>query len=337
MKAFVIRAPGVHAMEQIAEPTPGPGEVLLRVRMIGFCGTDLSSFKGTSALVSYPRVPGHEIAATVEDPRGAPGLHAGQDVTLMPYANCGVCTACLAGRPNACRDNRTLGVQREGALTEYIAVPATKIFTAPTLSIRELCLVEPLSIGSHACSRGAVTAADTVAVFGCGGVGLGVIAIAAFRGAKVIAVDVDEQKLEVARSCGASHTIHSGNESLHDRLMEITAGNGPNVIVEAIGLPVTFRAAVDEAAPAGRVVYLGFARDPVEYDTRKFVLKELDIRGSRNALPPDFAETIRMLEARKFPVESAVGLTVPIEEAGEALASWSANPSKFRKIQVSLD
>jgi|ERR1035438_6894378 threonine dehydrogenase-like Zn-dependent dehydrogenase len=212
MKAFVIRAPGVHAMEEIPEPTPGPGEVLLRVRMIGFCGTDLSSFKGSNALVSYPRVPGHEIAATVEDPRGAPGLHVGQDVTLMPYANCGLCTACRAGRPNACRDNRTLGVQREGALTEFIAVPAAKIFTAPTLSIRELCLVEPLSIGSHACSRGGVTAADTVAVFGCGGVGLGVIAIAAFRGARVIAVDVDERKLEVARSCGAAYTIHSGHE-----------------------------------------------------------------------------------------------------------------------------
>jgi threonine dehydrogenase-like Zn-dependent dehydrogenase len=336
MKAFVIRAPGVHALEQIAEPQPGPGEVLLRVRMIGFCGTDLSSFKGTSALVSYPRVPGHEIAATVEDPRGAPGLHVGQDVTLMPYANCGECTACRAGRPNACRNNRTLGVQREGALTEYIAVPAGKIFTAPSLSIRELCLVEPLSIGSHACSRGGVTAADTVAVFGCGGVGLGVIALAAFRGATVIGVDLDDAKLEVARAAGAAHTIHSGRESLHERLLEITGGHGPSVIVEAIGLPVTFRAAVDEVAQAGRVVYLGFAKDPVAYDTRQFVLKELDIRGSRNALPPDFAETIRMLEAGRFPVESAVGLTVPMEEAGEALAAWSANPAKFRKIQVSL-
>jgi threonine dehydrogenase-like Zn-dependent dehydrogenase len=173
-------------------------------------------------------------------------------------------------------------------------------------------------------------------VFGCGGVGLGVIALAAFRGATVIGVDLDDAKLEVARAAGAAHTIHSGRESLHERLLEITGGHGPSVIVEAIGLPVTFRAAVDEVAQAGRVVYLGFAKDPVAYDTRQFVLKELDIRGSRNALPPDFAETIRMLEAGRFPVESAVGLTVPMEEAGEALAAWSANPAKFRKIQVSL-
>src|SRR5258708_3880431 len=136
MKAFVIRAPGVHALEQVAEPTPGPGDVLLRVRMIGFCGTDLSSFKGSNPLVSYPRIPGHEIAATVEDPRGS-DFRAGQDVTLSPYFNCGVCSACLAGRPNGCRENRTLGVQREGALTEFVAIPAGKLFTAPSLSIRE--------------------------------------------------------------------------------------------------------------------------------------------------------------------------------------------------------
>ncbi len=323
-------------MEDIAEPNPGPGEVLLRVRMIGFCGTDLSSFKGSNAMVSYPRVPGHEIAATVEDPRGVPEFFAGQDVTLMPYANCGECAACAAGRPNACRDNRTMGVQREGALTERIAVPAAKIFASPALSIRELCLVEPFSIGAHACSRGAVTSADAVAVFGCGGVGLGVVAMAAFRGAEVIAVDVDDEKLALARRCGASHAVNSAKESLHERLREITGGHGPNVIVEAIGLPETFRAAVEEAAPAGRVVYLGFARDPVTYDTRQFVLKELDVRGSRNALPADFAETIRMLESRKYPLESAVGLTVPIEEAGEALAAWSANPSRFRKIHVQV-
>jgi threonine dehydrogenase-like Zn-dependent dehydrogenase len=336
MKAFVISGPGVHTLAQIPEPTPGPGEVLLRVRMVGFCGTDLSSFKGSNPMVSYPRVPGHEIAATVEDPRGATGLHAGQDVTLSPYANCGQCTACRAGRPNACRDNRTLGVQREGALTEYIAVPAETIFVAPALSIRELCLVEPLSIGCHACSRGAVSPGDIVAVFGCGGVGLGAIAMAAFRGATVIGVDVDAGKLDVARACGAAYTIHSGPESLHDRLQEITGGHGPNVVIEAIGLPSTYRAAVEEVASAGRVVYLGFSKDLVEYNSRQFVMKELDIRGSRNALPPDFAETIRMLEAGKFPVDSAVGLTVPMEEAGEALAAWSAEPSRFRKIQVKL-
>ena len=340
MKAFVIRAPGVFALEQVPEPTPLAGEVLLRVQRIGFCGTDLSSVNGSNAMVSYPRIPGHEIAATVEDSRGAAGLHAGMNVTLSPYFACGVCAACRNARPNACRDNKTLGVQREGALTEFIAVPAEKIFTTPKLSIDELSLVEPLAIGAHSVARGRVTAADTVAVFGCGGVGLGSIAMAAFRGATVIGVDLDDNKLAVARSAGAAHTIHAGREtlqgSLHDRLQELTGGHGPDVIIEAIGHPTTYRDAVDEVAAAGRVVYLGFTKDPVEYDSRQFVLKEIDIMGSRNALEADFIEAIRMLETGRFPVASAVGKIVPIEETGPALEAWSKNPSSFRKIQVQV-
>ncbi len=285
-------------------------------------------------MCSYPRIPGHEIAATIEDPRGASGLQAGMDVTLSPYKNCGVCAACRASRPNACRDNQTLGVQREGALTEWIAAPAERIFTSPKLSIDELSLVEPLSIGCHAVSRGRVASGDTVAVFGCGGVGLGAIAAAAFRGATVIGIDLDDAKLAVARSAGAAHTIHSKHEPLHERLLELTNGNGPGVVIEAIGNPKTFRAAVDEVAQAGRVVYLGYSKDPVEYDSRVFVAKEVDIMGSRNAMPADFNDTIRMLEAGRFPVADAVSKVVPMEEAGDALAAWAANPPGFRKVQV---
>jgi len=119
-------------------------------------------------------------------------------------------------------------------------------------------------------------------------------------------------------------------------LQELTEGCGPDVVIEAIGSPSTFRAAVEEAF-AGRVVYIGYAKEPVSYETKLFVLKELDILGSRNALPEDFQAVIRHLEAGKFPVDQAVSMVVPIEEAGNALCAWSENPSKFKKILVSLD
>lgn len=334
MKAFVITGPGAYAVKDIPEPEPSAGEVLLRVLRIGFCGTDLSSFKGTNAMVSYPRIPGHEIAATVVDANGAEGLQAGMNVVVLPYLPCGVCSACRQARPNACRDNKTLGVQREGALTEFIVAPPSSLFSAPQLSLDDLSLVEPLAIGAHAVSRGRVTFSDTVAVFGCGGVGLGAVAMAAFRGATVIGVDLDYEKLKIAEAAGARHVIHAGRESLHDRLQELTNGHGPDVIVEAIGQPTTYRDAVDEVAPAGRVVCLGFARDPVEYDSRVFVLKEIDILGSRNAMPADFREAIRMLETGRFPVASAIGKIVGMEEAGPALEAWSKNPSGMRKVQV---
>lgn len=191
-------------------------------------------------------------------------------------------------------------------------------------------------MGFHAVARGRVTAQDTVAVFGCGGVGLGAIAGSAFRGATTIAVDMDDAKLAIAAKAGAKHLVHTGRENLHARLQGITSGKGPDVMIEAIGLPSTFRAAVEEVAFTGRVVYIGYAKEPVSYETRYFVQKELDILGSRNALPEDFREVIRMLESGLFPVEEAVSAIVDMEDAGRMLAEWSEAPGRFTKIMVAV-
>jgi threonine dehydrogenase-like Zn-dependent dehydrogenase len=303
------------------------------VKMVGLCGTDLNTFRGRNAMVVFPRVPGHEVAAEVVE--GAGDLAAGTLVTMSPYTSCGRCASCRGGRVNACQWNETMGVQRDGAMTEYISMPRAKLYAAK-LPVKELCLVEPLTVGFHAAARGRVTASDVVAVFGCGGVGLGAIASAAFRGAETIAIDMDDAKLETARKAGAKHLVHAKSEDLHERLQAITGGHGPDVMIEAIGLPQTFRAAVEEVSFTGRVVYIGYAKEPVEYETRLFVQKELDIMGSRNALPEDFREVIRMLEAGRFPVEDAVSAIVPMEEAARMLGEWSEAPAKFTKIMVEV-
>ena len=337
MKALIIKKPCEAQVDVIPEPVASQERLLLKVRMIGLCGSDLNSFRGKNPLVTFPRIPGHEVAATiVVGSRENPALGAGVDVTMSPYTSCGKCASCLRNRPNACQFNQTLGVQRDGALTEYIAMPADKLYTA-ALSIKELCLVEPLTVGFHAAARGRITETDSVAVFGCGGVGLGAIAAAHFRRANTIGIDVDDEKLALAKKAGANHVINTSRESLHQRLLELTDGLGPDVTIEAIGLPQTFRAAVEEVAFTGRVVYIGYAKEPVAYETRLFVQKELDVLGSRNALPEDFRQVIRMLEEHRFPVDDAVSSIVPIEEAPDALRAWSDNPVRVTKIMVRLD
>jgi len=333
VKALVVEAPNQARVVEIPEAKARAGEALLQVRMVGLCGTDLNTFRGRNAMVEFPRVLGHEIAATVID-AGDGACAEGTHVTLSPYTACGKCPSCRRGRVNACQFNETFGVQRDGALTERIAVPGEKLYPAK-LSLRELALVEPLTVGFHAAARGRVTANDTVAVFGCGGVGLGAISAAAFHGARTIAIDMDDAKLEIARKAGATDLIHSSREDLHQRLVEIT-GDGPDVMIEAIGLPSTFRAAVEEVAFTGRVVYIGYAKEPVAYETRLFVQKELDIMGSRNALPEDFREVIRMLEEKRFPVEETISVVAPIEEAPGLLREWSENPAKFTKILIEV-
>jgi threonine dehydrogenase-like Zn-dependent dehydrogenase len=333
MKAFQMESAGVAVVTEIPEITASLGEVLLQVKMVGMCGTDLNTYRGRNAMVTFPRIPGHEVAAVVVE--NGRDLAAGTAVTMSPYTNCGNCPACRRGRVNACQHNQTMGVQRDGAMTKYISVPREKLYIA-NLSLKELCLVEPLTVGFHAVARGRVAAHDTVAVFGCGAIGLGAISGSAFRGAPTIAIDMDDAKLEIARKAGATHTINTAREDLHARLAEITGGQGPDVTIEAIGLPVTFRAAVEEVAFTGRVVYIGYAKEPVAYETRLFVQKELDILGSRNALPEDFRQVIHMLEAGGFPVDDTVSATVPMEDAARMLSEWSDTPAKFTKILVEI-
>ncbi len=337
MKALILHKPGLASIETVPEPAATNGQILLRVRMVGLCGSDLNSFRGLNPLVSFPRIPGHEVSATVvQSDAGDSGLSVGMDVAIFPYTSCGKCASCRRGRRNACQFNETLGVQRNGALTERIVMPRENLYAA-RLTTKELCMIEPLTVGFHAVSRGRITAEDTVAVMGCGGVGLGAVAASNSRGARTICIDLDNDKLELARAAGGAHTINSSQESVHDRLLELTEGRGPDVVVEAVGTAATFRAAVEEVSFTGRVVYIGYAKEPVSYETRLIVQKELDVLGSRNAQREDFHAVIRLLEARKFPVEQAVSLVVPLQEAADALRSWSENPSRFKKIIVSLD
>lgn len=338
MKTLVIEQPGKIAYGTKDRPVPAPGQVLLRVRRLGFCGTDLSTFRGGNPLVTYPRVPGHEIAAVVESvTEGVPAdVTLGLAVTVMPYTACGNCTSCRSGRVNACRHNQTLGVQQEGAFTEFIAVPWEKLVPAP-LSLRELALVEPLAVGFHAVARGRVSTSDTVVVFGCGMIGLGAIAAAGLhRQAIVIAVDIADEKLALAKKAGATHTINSQKENLHERLQALTGGDGPHVAIEAVGTPATFQAAVEEVCFAGRVVYIGYAKAPVSYETKFFVMKELDILGSRNSTPDDFRAVIAMLADGRYPVDATITRTVSFAEAAAALEAWAANPSMVTKIHVEL-
>ena len=339
MKTFLIEKPETFSFGEAKMPEVKAGEVLIKIERVGLCGGDLTMFRGLNPMVTYPRIPGHEIAATiVEVSAGVPThLKRGLLVTVVPYTTCGKCPSCRAKRPNACQFNQTLGIQRDGALTEFVTVPWQKILYSPKLTAPDYALVEPLSVGFHAVERGRVTAGDTVAIFGAGMIGLGAIAGAALRKkARVIAIDLDDQKLVLAKKAGAAEVINSKTENLHEKLQQLTNAEGPAVVIEAVGTAETFVAAVNEVCFTGRVVYIGYAKKPVAYETKFFVMKELDILGSRNALPEDFANVIQVLESGLYPVTQTVTRVVPFAQAGEALQEWSVNPTTITKIHVNL-
>ncbi len=338
MKALFLVEPGKTEVREIDRQLPGPEEVLLRVGMVGFCGGDLNGYRGLFELQEYPNILGHEVGATIEQvgSQVPDNFKPGMKVTVYPYLNCGTCLSCRKGRPNACQDNKTMGVRRPGAMTNYISIHYKNLFVSEKLSLRELALVEPLTVGFHAAVRGRVSDQDRVAVIGCGIVGMGALAASVNRGAEVIAIDIDDSKMEIARKIGVAHTINTTKVDLHQALAQITDGDGPDVIIEAVGNPATYRAAVEEVAYTGRVVCIGYAKKPAELNTGVFVRKEIEILGSRNCLG-EFPEVISYLESGKFPVEEVISQVVSVEEAGAALAAWSVNPGPITKIMVDFD
>ena len=337
MKAIQIS----HAQElnivQLDEPAAlAPGEVLLRLQYVGFCGSDLNTFMGRNGMALNPVIPGHEVGAVIEavGSEVPEGLKPGMVVTCNPYTNCNKCASCRNGRVNACQHNETLGVQRNGAMRERIVLPWEKVIPAGLLTPKTCALIEPMSVGFHAVSRAQVTDVDVVLVIGCGMVGMGAVVRAATRGATVVAADLDDDKLALARQMGASYTINTKTEDVHKRLLEMTSGFGPDVVIEAVGSPATYQMAVDEVAFTGRVICIGYAKSEVSFQTKYFVQKELDIRGSRNAMPSDFRAVIHYLERGTCPVDQLITKVIKPEEALDTMKWWSENPGKVFRILV---
>ena len=259
MKAFSITAKKSIQEIEIEEPVLNSNEVLLEVHYIGLCGSDLSSYRGLMPLVTLPRIPGHEISGIITDKGNQvpDSFKIGDKATVSPYTNCGICPACRAGRINTCEFNQTLGVQRDGALTKKIRVPYDKIYTNENLSLQELVLVEPMSVGYHGANRGEVRETDTVLLIGCGTIGIGALCSAVRKGATVIALDIDDTKLEIAKKFGAAYIINSKKENALARIKELTKNEGVDVVIEAAGNPATFVLALEAVSFAGRVISIG--------------------------------------------------------------------------------
>lgn len=337
MKAIQITHNQEYNIIELPRPVPKAGEVLLKVQYVGFCGSDINTFMGRNAMALNPVIPGHEIGATIEEV-GADvptSLKPGMVVTCNPYTNCGQCASCRNRRFNACQHNETLGVQRDGAMREYITLPWQKIIPAGNLPVKTCALIEPMSVGFHAVSRGQVTDNDVVMVIGCGMVGLGAIVRASLRGATVIAADIDEEKLALAKELGADYTVNTKEHFVLPIIGKLE-GASPSVIIEAVGSVPTYQMAIEQVAFTGRVVCIGYAKSEVLMQTRFFVQKELDIRGSRNALPEDFEAVIRYLERGTCPVDKLITKVIKPDEGFEILRWWSQNPGKVFRILMEM-
>jgi L-gulonate 5-dehydrogenase len=331
-------APGRIEMVDRPQPVPEPGQARLRVERVGICGSDLHLYHGTHPYATYPRIQGHEIAARV-DAFGvgyAGPLRVGDRVAVEPLLPCGTCYPCRRGRPNACVRLAVLGAHVDGALAEAIALPTGLLHEVGGLDPELTALVEPISIGVQAATRGAIGPDDRVVVFGAGPIGQAVLVAAVDRGARVLVTDRLASRLSLARQLGAEATAEAGREDLAAIVAEWTDGDGPGVVVDAVGAPAVIRAAIDLVASTGRVVIVGLSDQEVSIPVIEFTRKELTILGSRNNAGR-FGEAIDLVRRRGDTVKALITHRFPLERAAEAMAFADEHPAEAEKVMIEVD
>ena len=335
MKAIEITNPFEIKVIDKDVPKAKDGEALLKVLYCGICGADVASFTGNQPFTTYPRIPGHEFSAQIiEIPDNDKGLKAGDVVTCNPYFNCGECYSCKRGIVNACTDNQTMGIQRDGSFQEYITMPVERIIDGKGLSGKELALIEPFSISAHALSRAEVKESDNLLIMGAGPIGLFALIKAKAMGAKVAIADLLESRLNLAKEYGADLIINSKTDNLDEKCLAFTNGNGFDVCVEACGLPVTFLSCIEQAAHGANIILIGNGKKETTFLHSIILKKELNIFGSRNAFTKDFEELINLVKAGKVNPLKMISGVYDAEDAKSAFDALVNNDGSLAKLLI---
>ena len=297
MKSLILEKPFAFQYKEAAfEDALEPDEVLLKIHNIGICGTDYHAFRGNQPFFSYPRRLGHELGAEIV------AVGSGVDtekyplsscVSVEPYLHCGTCSACRRGKTNCCENLEVLGVHRDGGMTEYIKVPATKVHISTKLTFEQLALVETLAIGCHAVERAAIQSDDVVLVIGAGPIGLSVIEFAQLKSAAIVVVDRDAHRLAFCRDNYAVNTILATAEGFD--LQEFMPEK-PTLIFDATGNEQSMNNTIKEVANGGKIVFVGLHLGNVVFKDTDFHRREVTLMSSRNALPDNFRFIIQKME-----------------------------------------
>ncbi|NLS20179.1 zinc-binding alcohol dehydrogenase family protein [Rhizobium sp. P40RR-XXII] len=304
MKTLICNEPGRLSLIERDVPTPAEGEVLVRIRRVGICGTDFHIYQGKHPFLEYPRVMGHELSGTVEDANGSSRLKNEENVYIVPYLACGKCIACRRGVTNACQNIAVLGVHRDGGMSEFICVPEPNVISAGKASLDEAAMIEFLAIGAHGVKRGGITDADRVLVVGSGPIGMSAIIFAKARGADVTVMDVREDRLNFTiTSLGADRTLIANNEA-EAQAKRLTDGDFFDVVIDATGNTKAMQRGFGFVAHGGRYVLVSVVRDDITFSDPEFHKRETTLFASRNAQPDDFAEVVKQMENGRVPTKA---------------------------------
>lgn len=337
MKALVCTAPGQLRIENRPMPRVAEGHVMVRIRRVGICGTDYHIYEGNQPFLAYPRVMGHELAVEIVENETGRGPAVGAICVVNPYLSCGDCIACRRGKPNCCMKIEVLGVHRDGGMAEYLALPVDNLIAADDLSIDECAMVEFLAIGAHAVRRAAVTSADQVLVIGAGPIGLGTALFASLSGAEVTVMDLDAERLGVARRlCEVRQTIRADDQALA-QVATLTGGNGYDVVFDATGSRKSIESGFAHVAHGGRYGLVSVVKGEIAFTDADFHRKELTLLGSRNATSDDFARVIAAFRSGRIDPDAWITRRTTFDAALENIPQWANDKRGLVKAMIDVD
>jgi 2-desacetyl-2-hydroxyethyl bacteriochlorophyllide A dehydrogenase len=337
MKSIICEEPNVFKEENIAIPVRNGGEAIIRIKRIGICGTDLHAYKGNQPYFTYPRILGHELSGTIEEIDNNTGnLQVGDQVTIIPFLHCGICIACRRGKTNCCEKMEVIGVHRDGGMCEMISIPTNNMIKTEGLTLDESAMVEPLAIGAHAVRRTNITSGETVLVIGAGPIGLGVMQMAKKQGARVIAMDVNEERLTFCRAWASVGEVVNALEEPVQALKELTNGGLPTIVFDATGNVHSMSGAIQYVAHGGELVYVGLVNDNINFFNPDFHKKEITLLGSRNATREDFEDVLEVLQEGGINIEDYITHRCKFEDMIHRFDRWLLPESKVIKAIVEL-
>jgi L-iditol 2-dehydrogenase len=324
MKALVLEQYKKLALLEMPEPEIGAHDVLVRVKSCGICGSDVHGFDGGSGRRIPPLIMGHEASGVVaKTGAGVSRFREGERVTFDSMISCGRCLFCRQGRPNLCDNRRVLGVsceeyRRHGAFAEYVAVPEHIVVKIPdNLPFNEAAMVEPVSVAVHAVNITPVRLGDNAVVIGAGMIGL--LTLQALRTAgcgRVVSVDLEDDRLALAKQLGADETLNSRSTDIPKRIREMTDGLGADVVMEAVGADATVRMSIESARKGGIVTLIGNVTATVSFPLQQVVTREISVLGSC-ASSNDYPACLALMGRGAIRVAPMISAAVPLERGPE--------------------
>ncbi|KAB2492453.1 zinc-binding alcohol dehydrogenase family protein [Priestia endophytica] len=339
MKAIQVK--GAHSLVEVEVEKvelKSPTDVLVKVKRVGICGTDMHIYHGTNPLATLPRVVGHEVAGeVVAVGKEVDKLKKGDHVVIEPISYCGSCYACRKGRPNVCSNLSVFGVHEDGGLREYIVLSEKQLHLVnKSLSWDDIVLAEPYTIGAQATWRGNVEKGDSVLIQGAGPIGICILKLAKMKGASVMMTDLNEERLQFAKESGADAVVHAGREDVRTRIKEWTNREGVNIVIDAVCLPSTFELSVDVVSQAGNIVVLGFDERPASIPQLPITKKEVTITGSR-LQTNQFSTIVQYLNEGKLSHNGLITHKFPFSRVQEAFDFIENHPEQVRKAVITLN